>query len=72
MKSWRLKKKSPVVRLKKTENRGIDPIANREEGMALVERIKDLPFVVTSVAQKRRKGICSPSVRLDFSSSGMQ
>ena len=40
---------------KKTENRGIDPIANREEGMALVERIKDLPFVVTSVAKKDGK-----------------
>ena len=32
------------------ENPGIDPIANREEGEALVERIKDLPFVVTSVS----------------------
>lgn len=34
------------------ENPGIDPIANREEGEALVERIKDLPFVVTSVSKK--------------------
>ena len=30
---------------KKIDNPGIDPIANREEGEALVERIKDLPFV---------------------------
>ena len=34
------------------ENPGIDPIANREEGEALVERIKDLSFVVTSVSKK--------------------
>ena len=34
------------------ENPGIDPIANREEGEALVERIKDLQFVVTSVSKK--------------------
>ena len=34
------------------ENPGIDPIANREEGEALVERIKDFPFVVTSVSKK--------------------
>ena len=34
------------------ENPGIDPIANREEGEALVGRIKDLPFVVTSVSKK--------------------
>ncbi|WP_195532686.1 DNA topoisomerase 3 [Bacteroides finegoldii] len=34
------------------ENPGIDPIANKEEGEALVERIKDLPFVVTSVSKK--------------------
>ena len=37
---------------KKIDNPGIDPIANREEGEALVERIKDLPFVVTSVGKK--------------------
>lgn len=40
---------------KRTENRGIDPIANRDEGMALVERIKNLPFVVTSVVKKDGK-----------------
>ena len=37
------------------ENRGIDPIANREEGEALVERIKYLPFEVTEVTRKEGK-----------------
>ena len=37
---------------KKIDNPGIDPIANREEGEALEERIKDLPFVVTCVGKK--------------------
>ena len=37
------------------DNPGIDPIANREEGEALVARIKDLPFVVTSVGKKDGK-----------------
>ena len=40
---------------KKIDNPGIDPIANREEGEALVQRIKDLPFVVTSVGKKDGK-----------------
>ena len=40
---------------KKIDNPGIDPIANREEGEALVERIKDLPFVVTNVGKKDGK-----------------
>ena len=40
---------------KKIENPGIDPISNREEGEALVERIKDLPFIVTSVGKKDGK-----------------
>lgn len=40
---------------KRTENPGIDPIASNEEGLALVERIKDLPFTVTSVAKKDGK-----------------
>ena len=33
----------------------VDPIANREEGEALVERMKDLPFVVTNVGKKDGK-----------------
>ena len=40
---------------KKIDNPGIDPIANREEGEALVERMKDLPFVVTNVGKKDGK-----------------
>ena len=42
-------------KVKRTENPGIDPIASSEEGAALVERIKDLPFTVTSVAKKDGK-----------------
>ena len=38
---------------KKIDNPGIDPIANREEGEALVERIKDLPFVSHQCWQER-------------------
>ena len=40
---------------KRTENPGIDPIANSEEGAALVERIRYLPFTVTSVTRKEGK-----------------
>lgn len=40
---------------KRTENPGIDPIANREEGEALVRRIEPLPFTVTSVGKKDGK-----------------
>ena len=37
------------------ENIGIDPIANREQGDALVLRIKDQPFVVQAVTKKQSK-----------------
>ena len=37
---------------KKEENRGIEPIADRAQGEALVARIKDLPFTVTAVMKK--------------------
>ena len=41
---------------KKTEeNPGIDPIATAEQGQELVDRIKDLPFTVTSVTKKEGK-----------------
>lgn len=40
---------------KKTDNPGIDPIAGREEGEALVERIKELPFTVTGISKKDGK-----------------
>lgn len=42
-------------KVKRTENPGIDPIASREEGEALVERIKNLLFTVTSVVKKDGK-----------------
>ena len=44
---------------KNEENRGIDPIANREEGEALVERIKYLPFEITEVTRKEGKEYAS-------------
>ena len=34
------------------ENIGLDPIASAEQGAALLERIKDKPFTVTSVTKK--------------------
>ena len=37
---------------KPIENLGIDPIGSREEGEALLERIRELPFTVTNVAKK--------------------
>lgn len=40
---------------KPEENRGIDPIATAEKGQELVDRIKDLPFTVTSVTKKEGK-----------------
>lgn len=40
---------------KPEENRGIDPIPTQEAGMALVERIKYLPFVITEVNRKEGK-----------------
>ena len=43
--------------LKKAEenNPGIEPIANEEQGMALLERIKTADFIVTSVSKKEGK-----------------
>lgn len=37
---------------KEEENCGIDPITDRERGLALLEQIKDSPFTVTSVTKK--------------------
>ena len=36
-------------------NPGIDPIANEEQGMALLEQIKQAPFTITSITQKEGK-----------------
>ena len=44
-------KKAPRVE----ENRGIDLITERSVGEALVERIKNLPFTITSVSRKEGK-----------------
>ena len=37
------------------ENIGLDPIANGEQGAAIIERIKDKPFTITSVTKKDGK-----------------
>ena len=37
------------------ENIGLDPIANGEQGAAILERIKDKPFTITSVTKKNGK-----------------
>jgi DNA topoisomerase-3 len=37
---------------RRTENIGIDPIASREEGEALVQRISNMPFTVSGVSKK--------------------
>ena len=43
--------------LKKAEenNPGIEPIASEEQGQALLDRIKDAPFTITSVSKKEGK-----------------
>lgn len=40
---------------KEEENRGIDPITDRERGMKLLEQIKEAPFTVTGVSRKEGK-----------------
>ena len=40
---------------KEEENRGMEPIADRAQGEALVARIKDVPFTVTAVTKKEGK-----------------
>ena len=40
---------------KEEENRGIDPIANQEQGMALLEQIRNSPFMITDVTKKEGK-----------------
>ena len=36
-------------------NPGIEPIGNEEQGLALLERIKEAPFIITSVGKKEGK-----------------
>ena len=49
------KKDDEAIDISKIENPGMEPIANETEGLALVERIKDLPFEVTDVTKKHGK-----------------
>ncbi len=49
------KKGDEPVDISKIDNPGMEPIANEADGLALVERIKDLPFEVTDVTKKQGK-----------------
>jgi DNA topoisomerase-3 len=49
------KKEDEAIDISKIDNPGMEPIANEAEGLALVERIKDLPFEVTDVTKKPGK-----------------
>jgi DNA topoisomerase-3 len=49
------KKDDEPVDISKIDNPGMEPIANEADGLALVERIKDLPFEVTDVTKKQGK-----------------
>ena len=40
---------------KEEDNRGIEPIADRERGMSLLEQIKNSPFTITNVTKKNGK-----------------
>ena len=46
---------SEAWRKAEAENIGLEPIANGEQGAAILERIKDKPFTVTSVTKKDGK-----------------
>ena len=46
---------SEALRKAEAANPGIEPIASEEQGIALLERIKDAPFAVTSVTKKEGK-----------------
>jgi len=40
---------------KEEENRGIDPITSQEQGMALLEQIRNSPFTITDVTKREGK-----------------
>ena len=44
-----------VWRKAEADNIGLDPIANGEQGAAILERIKEAPFTITSVTKKEGK-----------------
>ena len=46
---------SEAWRKAEADNIGLDPIANGEQGAAILERIKDKPFTITSVTKKDGK-----------------
>ena len=48
------------------DNIGLEPIANGEQGAALLERIKDKPFTITSITKKEGKEL--PPSLFDLSS----
>ena len=48
------------------DNIGLDPIANGEQGAALLERIKEVPFTITSITKKEGKEL--PPSLFDLSS----
>lgn len=47
--------KNTAKKEEETENRGIDPITDREQGEALLAQIKDEPFTVSEVTKKQGK-----------------
>ncbi|MDR0895558.1 MAG: DNA topoisomerase 3 [Prevotellaceae bacterium] len=50
------KEKNVAARkIRKDENRGIDPIAGREQGEALLEQLRQSPFTVTGITRKEGK-----------------
>ena len=46
---------SEALRKAEENNPGIEPIASEEQGQALLDRIKDAPFTITSVIKKEGK-----------------
>ncbi len=49
------RKDDEPIDISQIENPGMEPIANEEDGQKLVNRLKDLPFEVTSVTKKPGK-----------------
>jgi DNA topoisomerase-3 len=49
------KSKETKVAKKPEENKGIEPIESHERGLALLEQIKDEPFLITGIVKKEGK-----------------
>lgn len=49
------KKDDEAIDISKIDNPGMEPVANEADGLALVERLKNLPFDVTDVTKKPGK-----------------